>query len=109
MGGQACLLYGAAEFSRDTDFAILSNPENLEALSKALTDLKAERIFLPPLEARFLEKGHAIHFRCGRADVEAIARGCHGQNARSGPIPGTVGTPDNRGNYRWLDRRDVIT
>jgi hypothetical protein len=22
MGGQACVLYGAAEFSRDTDFAI---------------------------------------------------------------------------------------
>lgn len=24
MGGQACVFYGAAEFSRDTDFAILA-------------------------------------------------------------------------------------
>jgi hypothetical protein len=24
MGGQACVLYGAAEFSRDADFALLS-------------------------------------------------------------------------------------
>ena len=23
MGGQACILYGAAEFSRDTDFVVL--------------------------------------------------------------------------------------
>lgn len=26
MGGQACVLYGAAEFSRDTDIAILPDP-----------------------------------------------------------------------------------
>ena len=25
MGGQACILYGAAEFSRDIDFAILAS------------------------------------------------------------------------------------
>jgi hypothetical protein len=25
MGGQACVFYGAAEFSRDTDFAILAD------------------------------------------------------------------------------------
>lgn len=29
MGGQACVWYGAAEFSRDTDFAILAEPANL--------------------------------------------------------------------------------
>jgi len=34
MGGQACVFYGAAEFSRDTDFAILANPENLEKLRR---------------------------------------------------------------------------
>jgi hypothetical protein len=32
MGGQACVFYGAAEFSRDTDFAILANVENLARL-----------------------------------------------------------------------------
>jgi hypothetical protein len=30
MGGQACVFYGAAEFSRDVDFAILAEPENLK-------------------------------------------------------------------------------
>ncbi len=29
MGDQACVFYGAAEFSRDSDFAILAEPENL--------------------------------------------------------------------------------
>jgi hypothetical protein len=28
MGGQACVLYGGAEFSRDVDFALLASPEN---------------------------------------------------------------------------------
>jgi hypothetical protein len=30
MGGQACVLYGAAEFGRDTDLAILGNAEEEE-------------------------------------------------------------------------------
>lgn len=32
MGGQACVLYGAAEFSRDTDLVILANAKNLMRL-----------------------------------------------------------------------------
>jgi hypothetical protein len=32
MGGQACVFYGAAEFSRDTDLAILAEASNLERL-----------------------------------------------------------------------------
>ena len=46
-GGQACVLYGAAEFSRDTDFAILAERENLEILRRALDDLQAETIAVP--------------------------------------------------------------
>ena len=64
MGGQACVLYGAAEFSRDTDLAILSNSENLSKLSRALKELQADVIAVPPFEAKYLRKGHAIHFRC---------------------------------------------
>ena len=64
MGGQACVLYGAAEFSRDTDFAILSSPANLARLRRALEDLRAEVIALPPFEPKYLRKGHAVHFRC---------------------------------------------
>jgi PHD/YefM family antitoxin component YafN of YafNO toxin-antitoxin module len=52
MGGQACVFYGAAEFSRDTDLAILASSENLARLRKSLKDLKAEVIALPPFEAR---------------------------------------------------------
>jgi hypothetical protein len=64
MGGQACVFYGAAEFSRDTDLLILADAENLQRLSTALQDLQAECIAVPPFAAEFLERGHAIHFRC---------------------------------------------
>lgn len=69
MGGQACVFYGAAEFSRDTDFSILSDQQNLQSLREALADLQAVNIALPPFEPHFLLRGHAIHFRCQRADV----------------------------------------
>lgn len=82
MGGQACVLYGAAEFSRDTDLAILLSPENLERLRWALDELDAEVIAVPPFEASYLAHGHAIHFRCRhpgaagmRVDVMARMRG----------------------------------
>ena len=52
MGGQACVFYGAAEFSRDTDFAILGTTSNLARLRKALTDLQAEPIAVPPFELK---------------------------------------------------------
>ena len=42
MGGQACVLYGAAEFSRDTDIAILAEAGNLKRLTKALNELQAK-------------------------------------------------------------------
>jgi hypothetical protein len=64
MGGQACVFYGAAEFSRDTDLAILANSENLAKLKNALTALQATVIAVPPFEAKYLRKGHAVHFRC---------------------------------------------
>jgi hypothetical protein len=38
MGGQACVFYGAAEFSHNVDFAILAEPENLRRLQAALTN-----------------------------------------------------------------------
>ena len=64
MGGQACVFYGAAEFSRDTDFAILADAANLARLRKALAELQAEVIAVPPFELKYLQRGHAIHFRC---------------------------------------------
>ena len=69
MGGQACVFYGAAEFSRDTDFAILADAANLARLRKALAQLQAEPIAVPPFEMKFLQRGHAIHFRCQHPDA----------------------------------------
>lgn len=40
MGGQACVFYGAAGFSRATDFAILADAENLARLERALAELR---------------------------------------------------------------------
>jgi hypothetical protein len=54
MGGQACMLYGAAEFSRDTDVCLHADPENLARLQRALDNLQAERIAVPPFEAQYL-------------------------------------------------------
>ncbi|MGH7462219.1 MAG: hypothetical protein ACREMA_14505, partial [Longimicrobiales bacterium] len=82
MGGQACILYGAAEFSRDADLAVLLSTENLDRLRAALLELEAERIAVPPFEQEYLERGHAVHFRCQdpdargfRIDVMARMRG----------------------------------
>lgn len=82
MGGQACVFYGAAEFSRDTDLALLASPANLDRFSAALSALQAERIAVPPMGAEYLRRGHAVHFRCShpdapgmRVDVLSVMRG----------------------------------
>ena len=76
MGGQACVLYGAAEFSRDLDLLVLVDPENFERLRLALSHLAAEPIAVPvtspPLNADLLLRGHAFHFRCRREDVAGL-------------------------------------
>lgn len=83
MGGQACVFYGAAEFSRDCDIVVLTDPDNFTRLERALDDLQAECIAVPPMEWRHLDRGHAIHFRCQhpdayriRLDVMSRMRGC---------------------------------
>jgi hypothetical protein len=72
MGGQACVFYGAAEFSRDLDLLILADRENLARLLEALADLEAEPIAVPPLDEKHLARGHASHFRCHRSDVAGL-------------------------------------
>ena len=66
MGGQACVFYGAAEFSRDCDIVIVAEDENLTRFNSALAELQAECIAVPPWERIYLERGHAVHFRCKR-------------------------------------------
>ncbi len=56
MGGQACVFYDAAEFSRDTDFAILADPPNLERLAAALRELRATVIEIALAEEERVER-----------------------------------------------------
>lgn len=72
MGGQACVLYGAAEFSRDVDFAILAEVENLDRVQSAMNSLDAEVIAVPPFEIKYLEEGLAVHFRCRVPGAEGL-------------------------------------
>jgi hypothetical protein len=72
IGGQACILYGAAEFSRDLDLALLPDPDNLERLRSSLADLEAEVIAVPPFEPVYLEEGLAVHFRCQHPQVQGL-------------------------------------
>ncbi len=82
MGGQACVLYGAAEFSRDTDLVMLAEAANWQRLLAGLGELQAESIAVPPCQFEYLLRGHALHFRCHhpeangmRVDVMAVMRG----------------------------------
>jgi len=72
MGGQACVFYGAAEFSRDVDFAILAEPENLRRLQLALDHLQAQVIAVPPFNEDVLHHGLAVHFRCQAPGVDGL-------------------------------------
>ena len=72
MGGQACVLYGAAEFSRDLDLALLPDPANLDRLEAALAELGAEVIAVPPMVLKHLTDGLAVHFRCKRPEVAGL-------------------------------------
>lgn len=62
MGGQACVLYGAAEYSRDLDLAVLATDDAVPALRAALAALRATVIAVPPFDVAYLVRGHAVHF-----------------------------------------------
>lgn len=72
MGGQACVFYGAAQVSKDIDFAILAEAENFVCMHAALAELQAERIAVPRFDPEALARGHAIHYRCQARGVEGM-------------------------------------
>jgi hypothetical protein len=72
MGGQACVFYGATEFSRDTDFAVLADEDNLGRIARAIEELEGEVIAVPPFLREHLLRGHAVHFRCHHPDAERM-------------------------------------
>ena len=72
MGGQACVFYGAAEFSKDTDIVLLAEPENLARLRAALDELLARQVYVPGLEIGALKRGHGVHFKCAHPEAKGI-------------------------------------
>jgi len=72
MGGQACVFYGAAQFSKDIDFVLLSDSDNSARLQSAFEELQAQRIAIPRFDPEILDRGHAVHFRCQTAGVEGL-------------------------------------
>ncbi len=72
MGGQACVFYGAAQFSKDIDLVLLAQEENFSRLRAALEQLKAKRIDVPRFDPALLARGHAVHFRCAAPGVEDL-------------------------------------
>lgn len=83
MGGQACILYGGADFSRDIDLAIEADEENLAKVRWALKNLQAEQVYVPQLGVEVLSRGHSCHFRAHakgaeelRIDLMSRMRGC---------------------------------
>jgi hypothetical protein len=66
------VFYGAAQVSKDVDFILLAEPENFARLQRALDQLQAPRIAVPPFDPALLARGHAVHFRCGAPGVEDL-------------------------------------
>ncbi len=72
MGGQACILHGAGEFSRDIDVVVAAQPASFDRLTAALAALRAEPRYVPPLRLDLLERGHIAHLMCHPADTGEI-------------------------------------
>ena len=87
MGGQACLLYGVAEFSRDIDLAILIDADNLDSMRRVLDVCQAEPIFFPDLSEEKLQRGHACHFRCHAPESEGVRIDVMGRMRGLEPFP----------------------
>ncbi len=72
MGGQACVFYGAAQFSKDVDLVLLAEEDNFSRLRAALEELQAVRIAVPRFDPALLARGHAVHFRCQHAQAAGL-------------------------------------
>jgi len=66
------VFYGAAQFSKDLDLAVLAEAENYARLHAALAELGARRIAVPRFDPALLARGHAVHYRCQAGGVEGL-------------------------------------
>ncbi|MCO6455791.1 MAG: hypothetical protein J5I93_10890 [Pirellulaceae bacterium] len=108
------MFYGAAEFSRDCDVVVLASDQNLSRLHDALRDLQAERIAIPEFRAEYLQRGHAVHFRCHdpdvrnlRLDVMSRLRGCDDFD-QLWQRRTTIEDPDAGFTYELLSIQDLV-
>ena len=76
MGGQACVLYGAAEFSRDTDIAVLAEPDNLDRLSLSHAHCEDEAGLTEALriEEKKVREADRIYWIPLKAELEELRR-----------------------------------
>jgi hypothetical protein len=96
MGGQACILYGAAEFSRDVHLAVAVAPRNLARLRAALDELQAEPAFLREHPDIDLDAPVALH---GGGEL--------GESPELRQVPCRVGEDEDDDAFRrGRDRRD---
>ncbi len=66
ISGQACVLYGASQFTEDIDFWIESSIQNFRAFLRAMAKVKATVYKLsPPITPFYIRKGHGFYFRIG--------------------------------------------
>src|SRR5262245_49157592 len=72
MGGQACVFYGAAQFSKDVDLVLLAADENYSRLHAAMAELNAKRIAVPRFDPAVMDRGHAVHFRCRQGEANGL-------------------------------------
>ncbi len=113
MGGQACVFYGGAQFSRDIDLAILANDENVGRLKAALNELHAEVVDVPDFEVAHLHRGHAIHFRCQHPDAMGLRVDVISSMRGVGPFPDlwerrtTIEAPDGT-TFNLLSVPDLV-
>lgn len=113
MGGQACVFYGAAEFSRDTDLVVLAERANLVRLSAALADLQADCIAVPPFGMEYLERGHAVHFRCRHPEAADVRVDIMSKLRGVDPFPNlwerrTTLTDSDQTTYELLSIEDLV-
>lgn len=101
LDGKACVCSGAAEFSRDADQLLLTEPENLKRLRQALAGLRNEQSAVPLCAAGFLERVRAVHCQCPRQKPRVSTNG--NATARNGSRSRLNGN-----NFRPLRRRNNV-
>ena len=79
IGGQATVIYGAADFTQDVDIWIRADAANFARLLRSLASCRAQvHKLTPPLTLYWARRGHGFHFmvpaRPSRVPLDVLAR-----------------------------------